>query len=124
MASTDAPRWRRRDPAPAEPAPERRRHARHSSAPPLRVGGLPGAVYDISRSGICLTTDTPVPLDTRYSLLLTDLLDGSVRRLEAEAIWRADGRIGLRWADLTPEQDAWLLDRFQAWLAPLDRSQG
>ena len=52
----------------------------------------------------------------RLRLVLTDALDDSRQEMDAEAVWCAGRRAGLRWVSLTPEQDSWLLSRFKAWL--------
>jgi hypothetical protein len=88
--------------------------------PPLLVEGLPAVVHDVSRNGICLILESPIAHGERFLLTLTDALDRSSRQMEAEVVWRAGERTGLRWIDLSPENDQWLFRRFQSWLRAMD----
>lgn len=104
---------------PLTPEEERRTAVRLSDGPPLYLSGLAGAVHDVSRGGICVNlgaTAQPLSAGQRLRLVLTDALDDSRQEMDAEAIWCAGRRAGLRWVSLTPEQDGWLLSRFKAWL--------
>jgi hypothetical protein len=58
----------------------------------------------------------PLSAGQRLRLVLTDALDDSRQEMIAEAIWCAGRKAGLRWVDMTQEQDRWLLSRFKAWL--------
>ena len=98
--------------------PERRRSSRHGG-PPLHVSGIRGTVHDVSRGGVCLVLEEPVECGERYPLVLRNALDDSTQEVEAEVVWHADNCTGFRWVELTPEQDLWLLNCFQAWLRAL-----
>lgn len=99
---------------------ERRRAPRIADGPPLRVAGVSGTVQDISRAGICLQVDAPVLPGQRCHLTLTCEVDGCSQEMDAEGVWYNGVHAGFRWIALTPEQDRWLLGRFQAWLRGLD----
>ena len=106
--------------APGDPASadeERRTGSRLSDRPPVRLTNLAAEVYDISRTGACLLYGTALPIGEALVVELQDELDGSLQSVAAVVVWWLDGRLGLRWAELTPDQDRWLLDRFQIWLA-------
>ena len=101
-------------------AAERRRSARRGNCPPLHVEGMAACVHDISRGGICLLMQQPVELGERYPLILVDALSHGSQNILGEVVWRSGDHAGLRWVDLTPDQDHWLLQRFQSWLAAMD----
>jgi hypothetical protein len=98
---------------------DRRRHDRLSDCLPLQVGGLAARVHDISRRGICLILEEPVAGGDRYRLSLKDTLDGSSVSIEGEVVWSVNDRAGLRWVELSKEQDRWLFQRFTVWLEEL-----
>ncbi len=104
------------EPATTVEGAERRQTPRLAGGPPISVIGLTATVYDISRGGICLQLEVPVKPGDRYRLNLLDELEGSTQVLATEVVWSGGGRAGFRWIFLTPEQDAWLAARFQAWL--------
>jgi len=84
------------------------------------VDGLPAAVVqDVSRTGISLQVDARLHRGEIYRLHLTDSIDESYETLDAEVIWCDGKRAGLRWCNLTLEQDCWLRARFKAWLGAL-----
>jgi hypothetical protein len=99
---------------------ERRRSPRHADCPPLQVVGLKAIVHDVSRTGVCLVVEDLLETGTRLGLVLQDALNHSRQAFDAEVVWTMSGRAGLRWLNLTPEQDRWMFDRFRAWLAALD----
>lgn len=111
------------DPAPGATGAERRTTPRLASGPPISVVGLTAVVYDISRGGICLQLEVPVKPGDRYRLNLLDELEGSTQVLAAEVVWSGGGRAGFRWIFITPEQDAWLGNRFTAWLHAAEGTQ-
>ncbi len=102
----------------AEAEPDRRQERRADGNPPLTVLGRSAAVHDISRGGVCLVGEQLTP-GSRIELGLRDQTDETEMHATAEVIWLQDGKAGLRWLDLTPEQDQWLMTRFQLWLADL-----
>jgi hypothetical protein len=83
------------------------------------VDGLSAVVQDVSRSGIALQVDEPVRFGEIHQLHLTDAIDESAASLEAEVVWLDGKRAGLRWCNLTFEQDSWLRARFTAWLGAM-----
>ena len=97
---------------------ERRGSLRHGG-PPLYVSGIRGTVHDVSRGGVCLVLEEPVEHGSRFSLVLRNALDDSTQEVEAEVVWHVGDCTGFRWVELTPEQDLWLLNCFQAWLRAL-----
>jgi hypothetical protein len=99
-------------------ATERRRAAR-LDCPPLFVDGLSAVVQDVSRSGIALLVDHPVRQGEVYRLTLTDAIDESFETLQAEVVWYHSKKAGLRWCNLSLEQELWLGQRFKAWLGAL-----
>ena len=101
-------------------AHERRSQPRVSDRPPLQVSGLRAVVHDVSRNGICLIVPEPVARGERFRLQLTDTLDFCSRTMDSEVVWFSHNRAGLRWVDLTPADDQWLLERFQAWMRSLE----
>jgi hypothetical protein len=88
------------------------------------VTGIRGTVHDVSRGGVCMVVDEPVEWGVRYALVLRNAVDGSTQEVEAEAVWRSGDCTGFRWVELTPEQDRWLLNCFQAWLRSVARPSG
>jgi hypothetical protein len=101
-------------------ASERRNQPRVGDCPPLLIGGIEAVVHDVSRNGICLILETPLPRGERVQLTVIDALDRSSRDMDAEVVWHAADRTGLRWLNLTRDHDQWLLGRFQAWLRAMD----
>jgi hypothetical protein len=75
------------------------------------VDGLSAVVQDVSRSGIALQVDEPVRFGEIHQLHLTDAIDESAASLEAEVVWLDGKRAGLRWCNLTFEQESWLRAR-------------
>lgn len=82
--------------------------------------GVPGFVRDVSRTGVSLMLSCPVNPGTRWPLRLVDALDGSSQSFDAEVVSCRNGRARLDWTGLTPEQDAWLAERFVTWAAALE----
>lgn len=101
-------------------ATDRRRHDRLGNCPPLSVSGLPAAVYDVSRTGICLLVRAPLNAGEQYHLVLHDAIDQSALPMVAEVIWYRHGRAGLRWVDLSRDQDRWLFGRFEVWFRHME----
>jgi len=99
---------------------ERRRTPRLHNAVPLRIEGLAAIVEDVSRSGICVSVREPLVNGARHRLILRDTLNDSCQEMEAEVVWTAAGRAGLRWTALTPAQDRWLFQRMLQWLRTLE----
>ena len=97
---------------------DRRNERRADGNPPLTVLGRNAVVHDISRGGICLVAEGLVP-GASLDLALRDQTDDTELQARAEVVWLQDGKVGLRWINLTPEQDQWLMMRFQLWLADL-----
>jgi hypothetical protein len=102
------------------PPAERRTQARLRVQLPARdPEGHSWRVHDISRAGLCLVTDQPLDEGTALDLDLTDTASGRSCRFQAQVVWIAPGdpgRAGLRFAPLSPEQDAWLTSRFVEWM--------
>lgn len=93
----------------------RRVHPR-VAGPPILVSGLWGKVKDISLTGLCVLVDTPLRHGDCFDLVLTDSLSRENRWIPAEVQWYSRGQAGLRWIDLEPEDQNWLVDRFRRWL--------
>jgi hypothetical protein len=85
-------------------------------SPPVRITGVQATVHDISRSGICLDIQETLHPGERRTLRLDDELDGSTQEFEAEVVWAHSARAGLRWLQLSREQDRWLFQRFLPWM--------
>jgi hypothetical protein len=58
---------------------------------------------------------SPLPVGEQYPIVLEDGIDGSTISIVAEVMWTRQGRAGLRWVELTAQQDVWLLNHFQSW---------
>jgi len=101
-------------------AADRRRQDRLGNCPPLSVSGLAAAVYDVSRTGVSLLVQEPLRIGDRFHLVLTDTMDQTTLSVDAEVIWCRQGRAGLRWLELSLEQDMWLLNHFQTWFRQMD----
>jgi PilZ domain-containing protein len=103
------------------PPAERRTQTRLRVQLPARASdGHSWRVHDISRAGLSLVTDRPLPEGTSLDLELIDTASGRSCRFQAQVVWTAPGepgRAGLRFSSLTPEQDAWLASRFMEWMA-------
>jgi hypothetical protein len=99
--------------------PGERRGEPRLACPPLFVDGLPALVDNVSRSGIALQVSCTVQPGEIYRLHLTDAIDESAATLEAEVVWFDGKRAGLRWCNLSPEQDTWIRLRFKAWVGAL-----
>src|SRR6266851_8385463 len=101
------------------PPAERRTQTRLRVQLPARAAdGHSWRVHDISRAGLCLVTDRPLPKDTSLDLELIDTASGRSCHFQAQVVWTAPGepgRAGLRFTSLTTEQDAWLASRFVEW---------
>ncbi len=105
----------------ARPPAERRTQPRlRVQLPALLGNGHSWRVHDISRAGLSLQTEGPVPVGTVLKLELVDTASERRCAFEAMVVWSAPGepgRAGLRFTLLSPEQDAWLSSRFIEWLA-------
>jgi hypothetical protein len=103
------------------PPAERRRQPRLRVHLPARArDGHSWRVHDISRAGLCLYADRPLPEGADLELELIDTASGLTCRFNMEVVWSvpgAPGRSGLRFRQLSAEQDAWLANRFIEWLA-------
>jgi PilZ domain len=102
------------------PPSERRTQARLRVQLPARApDGHSWRVHDISRAGLSLIADRPLPEGSTLDLELTDTASGRNCRFEAQVVWTAPGepgRAGLRFVHLSPEQEAWLSSRFMEWM--------
>ncbi len=103
------------------PPAERRTQSRLRVQLPARdPAGHSWRVRDISRAGLSLTTDQPLPEGTTLDLELIDTASGRNCGFQAQVVWTAPGepgRAGLRFVHLTPQQEAWLTSRFVEWMA-------
>jgi hypothetical protein len=103
------------------PPAERRREPRLRVQLPARSeDGHSWRVHDISRVGLSLITDAPLTAGSALDLELVDTASGRTCTFQLQVVWSAPGepgRAGLRFTQLTKEQDAWLTSRFNAWLA-------
>lgn len=84
--------------------------------PPLHMNGIWGTVLDVSLGGCCIAASEKLRPGARYELIALDTFQYSNHDLRAEVIWCAEGRVGLRWVDLSPEQEEWLRSRIDVWL--------
>jgi hypothetical protein len=98
---------------------ERRRFER-VLCPPLHVSGLRATARDVSRGGIALTVEHPLPRGLRVRLTLRDAISRTTCELYAEVVACRGTRAGLRWLEVTPEQDLWLSQRVHIWLLALE----
>lgn len=109
------------------PPAERRSQARLQVQLPARdLEGHSWRVHDISRAGLCLVTDQSLPEGSALELDLTDTASGRSCRFQAQVVWTAPGepgRAGLRFAPLSPEQEAWLASRFVEWTSAGHRAE-
>lgn len=96
---------------------ERRWEPRISN-PPLRIGGLPAVVSDVSLGGVCLVLSSPLALGERVGLALTDNIGPSTRQFRAEVLWQRGAQSGFRWLDLELEERRWLEGCIERWEAP------
>lgn len=104
-------------PAPLRPVPpglEQRRHAR-IPRPPLRVSGIWGWAHDISLGGLSLVTSEAIEPGHQYQIILVDTYHYTNQELRVEVVWIGEGRAGMRWVDLSPDQEVWLQSCFEAW---------
>lgn len=92
----------------------RREHPRVES-PAVAVEGDWAKVRDISVGGLSLDQATPLEAGDRYTLILNDVMLDETIELTGEVVWSRDGKTGLRWIGLTPEQETWLEKRAQEW---------
>jgi hypothetical protein len=102
------------------PPAERRTQTRLRVQLPARdPEGQSWRVHDISRAGLSLITDRPLPEGSTLDLELTDTASGRNCRFQAQVVWTAPGepgRAGLRFVHLSREQEAWLSSRFVEWM--------
>jgi hypothetical protein len=100
---------------------ERRRQPRVEPGLPVKVcGEATGLLHDISRTGLCLLTDEPLPKEQIVRIQLVDDASGLSCPFRARVIWYRPGlpgRAGLEFVEMTPAQDAWLACRFVDWIA-------
>jgi len=99
---------------PQEQDDNRREHARIME-PPVEVSGDWISVVDVSEGGICLRTNAPMRKGDRCELILTDGAVFYTQSLDAEVMWRAGDKIGLRWIDPNEDQQEWLRERCAIW---------
>lgn len=105
----------------ARPPAERRTQPRLKvQLPALGGEGADWKVHDISRAGLSLLTDQPLTAGTTLNLELVDTASGRSCSFSTQVVWSAPGepgRAGLRFVDLSTDQEAWLASRFVEWLA-------
>jgi hypothetical protein len=110
------------------PPSERRTQPRLRVHLPARArDGHSWRVHDVSRTGLSLYADRPLPEGTTLNLELIDTASGLTCHFEAQVVWTGPGepgRVGLRFTHLTPEQDRWLASRFMEWLSAGAESPG
>jgi hypothetical protein len=103
------------------PPAERRTQVRLRVELPARApDGHSWRVHDISRAGLSLVTDQPLPKGGALDLELIDTASGLSCAFKAQVVWTAPGepgRAGLRFTQLSEEQDAWLASRFMEWMS-------
>jgi hypothetical protein len=84
--------------------------------PPVSISGVWGEVLDISLTGISVTVERGLEPGMRLDLVLMDTRSAEQRWIEAEVMWSDQERAGLRWIELTAEDQEWLVERFSSWL--------
>jgi hypothetical protein len=94
---------------------ERRACQRISEPPVTLQGPVRAAVQDMSLGGICLRIERPLPAGQCFRLLVGDEPSHQECALQAEVMWCAGGRAGLRWVDLSGDQQRWLRELFRGW---------
>jgi hypothetical protein len=103
------------------PPSERRTQPRLKVHLPARGDdGHSWKVHDISRAGLSLLTDAPLTAGATLHVELEDTASGRSCAFDTQVVWSAPGepgRAGLRFAQLSAEQEAWLSSRFVEWLA-------
>jgi hypothetical protein len=105
---------------PRPPAERRTQTRLRVQLPAREPDGHSWRVHDISRAGLCLVMDRPLPNGASLDLELTDTASGRSCRFQGQVVWTAPGepgRAGLRFTALTPQQDAWLASRFVEWMS-------
>jgi hypothetical protein len=104
---------------------DRRRYSRFN-APKVIASGEWERVIDISFGGVCLEgRGTPAPGD-QITVIMTDEVLFHTAMIEAEVVWRANQRVGLRWLDVDQAGESWLQERCRnggrvvahGWMAP------
>jgi hypothetical protein len=83
--------------------------------PPLHVSGVWATVDDVSCGGVCLKVPQPVARGSRLPLILTDAHMYFSQEVEAEVMWCSGPRAGLRFVNLTDDQQEWIEQRLLAW---------
>ena len=76
-------------------------------------------VLDISEGGIRVVVGQPFTPGERFDLILTDGILFYTKEITAEVTWSRGGVAGLKWTDLTGDQEVWLRTRLQAWESEL-----
>jgi hypothetical protein len=97
-------------------AANRRRSERLSAIPLKSRGAVEGRIYDISRTGVSVETQSPLDAGAVIELELVDLATGMACPFQARVVWSREGRVGLEFTQMTAEQDGWLAARFVEWL--------
>src|SRR5688500_5489727 len=99
----------------ARPPAERRTQPRLKVQLQARGGeGVAWKVHDISRAGLSLITDQPLTSGVTLSLELVDTASGRSCAFDTQVVWSAPGepgRAGLRFVNLSGDQEAWLASR-------------
>jgi hypothetical protein len=105
----------------ARPPAERRTQPRLKVQLPVRDGeGHSWKVHDISRAGLSLLTDQPLTAGVALDVELVDTASGRTCAFSTQVVWSVPGepgRAGLRFVNLSQEQEGGLASRFVEWLA-------
>lgn len=99
-------------PAPELAENDRRCFSRFDS-PLIIASGKWERVIDISLSGACVEGRALPATGDRITLVLTDEADYHTAMFEAEVVWRAAERAGVRWTEVDPREQQWLEERCQ-----------
>lgn len=85
--------------------------------PPIIVSNIRANVADVSQSGIGLVVSGSLKRGDRVQIVVTDALIHVSQEVTGEVMWATATRAGLRWVDLTPDQEEWFRKRFSRWRA-------
>ena len=103
-----------------------RRHYLRFNSPKVIASGEWDRVIDISLGGACLEGCVSPAAGDHITVIMTDEVLFHTAAIEAEVVWSAEQRIGLRWLELDPVGESWLQDRCRnggrvvarGWMAP------
>jgi hypothetical protein len=116
MARNDVYPLRSSDNGDARTDPADRRQHPRISKPPLHVSGVRADVVDVSQGGVGLRLEgTDLKPGDICELIVTDAITHQAKTLEAEVVWVAGKKAGLRWKDPYSPQITWLRSRFDLW---------